>query len=169
MRRLAPILLAALFATAPPGAARACDCRWLAPPSPAVATEADLIFAGKALEVAERTEHTSRMYWGGAASEVRFIEKWVTFEVSRGWRGVDRDTIEIAVDNSDCAFWFEPGTSYVVFANRALIGKPFTSACTRTRKLDDAAAILGFLGAARYEPRPKKPVPGAGAWPKRGR
>lgn len=139
----------------------ACDCIGLAALSPKVATESDLIFAGQAVEVVERNEHVSRTRSGDAETEVRLLEKWVAFAVSSAWRGVDRETVLVAVDNSDCAFVFEPGHLYLVFAERVERGKPRTSACFRTVRLDAAGSILQVLGPARFEPkgvtRPRKP------------
>lgn len=127
----------------------ACDCLRLPELSSAVATESRVIFSGQALEVVERTEHTTRTTWGGGSGEVRFVEKWVAFRVIDAWRGVDRDTVLVAVDNSDCAFAFEPGESYLVFADRRGSGKPFTNACMRTTRIAGAGPIIAKLGPGR--------------------
>lgn len=148
MQRLATIVLLLSVAT-PPRLAAACDCVGLPPLSSAVATESRVIFSGEALEVVERSEHTTRTTAGGGSGEVRFVEKWVTFRVAAAWRGVGNDTVLVAVDNSDCAFGFEPGQSYLVFADRHATGKPFTNACMRTTTLALAGPIVERLGAPR--------------------
>lgn len=133
--------------------ADSCDCLRLPPPSPATATEADVIFQGRTIELVERSEHVTRTRWGSSEGSVRFLEKWVAFEVRRSWRGVSSDTILVAVDNSDCSFQFDPGSEYVVFADRNRPGKPSTNACMRTMAVENADVVLRVLGHGRDHAR----------------
>ncbi|NOT35453.1 MAG: hypothetical protein HOP12_15010 [Candidatus Eisenbacteria bacterium] len=127
----------------------ACDCVRLPALSPRVVIESDVIFSGKALEVIERSEHVTRTRWGGSEGSTRFLENWVVFAAVRSWRGVTSDTVEVEIDNSDCAFQFEPGSEYLVFAARRVRARPYTIACMRTASLDRADAVLRMLGRGR--------------------
>jgi len=49
----------------------------------------------------------------------------------------------------DCAFVFEAGHHYVVFARRDTKGRPTTSTCTRTAETDRAQDVLKVLGRSK--------------------
>ena len=62
------LAFAAALAAAP---AHACDCRRPSEPSPAIATETGVIFAGRAIEIRERSEHVLVTRETGGESSVR--------------------------------------------------------------------------------------------------
>jgi hypothetical protein len=62
---------AAVWSVALP--ANACDCRRLPEPSPAIATEAAFIVAGRVLEIRERREHLTIERDGSAETSVRTL------------------------------------------------------------------------------------------------
>ncbi len=135
----------AAFATAISARAVACDCLALAPLSTAVATEADVVFAGRVVEVTERSEHRSTVRPSGAETSVRLLDAWAEFAVSQVWRGVAGPTVRVHVDGSDCAYRFEPGAAYLVFARRRA-GMVWGSVCSRTAPLDAASDVVRALG-----------------------
>jgi hypothetical protein len=57
--------------------------------------------------------------------------------------------VSLFMDESDCAFTFEPGHRYVVFAKRDEKGRPTTTICMRTSEADRAQAVLKALGPPR--------------------
>jgi hypothetical protein len=146
----AAAIVVTLAAAAPE--AYACDCRRLAPLSPAVREESAYIFAGRVLRIVERSERTVTTYDGGAESSARFLDKRAVFAVEKAWRGVEAPSFEVMVDASDCDPWFEPGKSYLVFADRDGDGRPYTSICLRTKRLAESAEVVALLGAPAYAP-----------------
>jgi len=139
-----------------PSSIFACDCVRLKPLSAGVRFEAPFIFAGRAVEIIERNEQTTTTRETSAESSVRPIDRQVIFQVSRAWRGVAQQQIEVAVEVSDCMFDFKPGLHYLVFAFKDQRGRAATSICTRTTALEQAADILKALGDPSYvvsEPR----------------
>ena len=70
------LAFAAALAAAP---AHACDCRRPSEPSPAIATETGVIFAGRAIEIRERSEHVLVTRETGGESSVRPLERTVVF------------------------------------------------------------------------------------------
>jgi len=140
------VLAGGVLATAP---AHACDCLRLPEPSPAVAREAAFVFAGRVVEIRERSEHLSITRDGSAETSVRPLERLVVFQVSRAWRGVTAKTFTVATDWSDCHYPFEAGREYLVFAHGADRGHPTTSICARTTPLERAGRLIELLGAPR--------------------
>ena len=59
--------------------------------------------------------------------------------------GVTSRRVSLFMDTSDCAFAFEAGHHYVVFARRDAEGRPTTSVCMRTSDADRAQAALKAL------------------------
>jgi hypothetical protein len=143
---------AVLLASTP---AEPCDCRRLPEPSPGIATEARFIFMGRVVEVRERSEHVIITRGTSAETSVRPLERSVVFQVSRAWRGVTSKAFTVNTDWSDCMYRFEVGSDYLVFADIADRGRPYTSICYRTTPADRAAEFLKLLGAPSYvAPRP---------------
>jgi hypothetical protein len=129
--------------------ARACDCLRLPEPSPSIATEAPFVFAGRVVEIRERSEHVSIVRDGSAETSVRPLERLVVFRVAKAWRGVTASTFTVATDWSDCNYPFAVGLDYLVFANAQGRARPLTSICARTTPLDRAGRLLELLGSPR--------------------
>jgi hypothetical protein len=128
----------------------ACDCLRLPPLSSAVRVEADYIFAGRALEIVERSEHTTTTRSGGATTEVRPLDRQVVFAVTRAWRGVASERISVTSTIDDCMFNFEIGREYLVFARKGSNGRPVASICSRTSAFDREAPVLAHLGPPSF-------------------
>jgi hypothetical protein len=131
-------------------AVAACDCAALKPPSTAIRTEAPIIFEGQVVEILDRSLHIKRTTPSDSTGETRPIGREVIFQMSRAWAGVTARRVSLFMDDSDCAFAFEAGHHYVVFAHRDQKGRPTTSVCTRTSEADRAEAVLKALGPARH-------------------
>lgn len=137
------LLILLLPAGSPAGA---CDCMRLPALSAAVRKEAPFIFEGKAVEIVERSLHTTRTTSGGASGEVKPMGREVIFAVTRAWNGVTAKRVTVAVDESDCMFLFEIDHTYVVFAGKDAKGRLVSSICTRTLESSKAAEVLAQLG-----------------------
>ena len=136
-----------VLATTP---AHACDCLRLPEPSAAVvAREAAFVFAGRVVEIRERSEHVSITREGSAETSVRPLERLVLFQVSRAWRGVTAATFTVTTDWSDCHYPFEMAREYLVFAHGTGRGHPSTSICARTTPLERAGRLIDLLGPPR--------------------
>ena len=138
---------AVLVAIAHP--AFACDCAPLKAPSAAIRTEAPYIFEGQVVEIIDRSLHITRITPSDSTGETRPLGREVVFQVTRAWAGVSARRISLTIADSDCAFVFEAGHRYVVFAHRGARGKPTTSVCMRTTDADRADAIVRALGPAK--------------------
>ena len=146
---LTRVLVTAAVVWLAPSSAHGCDCLRLPEPSPAIATEARFLFAGRVVEIRERSEHVTIIRDGEAETSVRPLEKTVVFHVSKAWRGVRGPTFTVATDWSDCAYPFAAGAEYLVFADATAGPHPSTSSCMRTTPLERAAPLLERLGAGR--------------------
>jgi hypothetical protein len=153
IRLASSFALAIVIITASVDTPQACDCVRLGPLSADVGREAAVIFSGRALEIVERNEHTTRTYASGAETRVRSLGRHVVFEVIAGWRGVKGERVEVGAELSDCVFPFEIGVTYLVFAHRDARGRPSTNICTRTTALAKADAVLRALGPPTYQAR----------------
>jgi hypothetical protein len=130
-------------------AAFACDCAALKAPTPSIRTEAPIIFEGQVVEILDRSLHITRTTPSDSTGETRPLGREVVFQVSRAWAGVTSRRVSLFMDASDCAFGFEPGHRYVVFARRGAKGRPTTSVCMRTSEADRARDILRALGPSK--------------------
>lgn len=79
----------------------------------------------------------------------------VTFAVLRAWKGASANRIVVSTTNvcCICGYPFEVGGEYLVYASGESVGDLRTSICTRTKKLNDAAEDLRFLGDGEITPR----------------
>jgi len=150
MRSVAVGVTAGLLGWA--SAASACDCASLKAPSPAIRTEAPIIFEGQVVEILDRSLHITRITPSDSTGETRPLGREVVFQVSRAWAGVTSRRVSLFMDDSDCAFGFEAGHQYVVFARRDQKGRATTSVCMRTAEADRAETVLKALGPSK---RPK--------------
>lgn len=131
-------------------AAWACDCAPLKPLSAAIRTEAPIIFEGQVVEILDRSLHITRITPSDSTGETRPLGREVIFQVTRSWAGVTSRRISLFMDDSDCAFPFEAGHRYVVFAHAGTKGHPVTSVCMRTTAAERAEDVLKALGPARH-------------------
>ena len=132
--------LAWMAATGPVGAEPVCECD--APAKPTVAREtADLVFFGRASFVGEAVADES-----GSP-----IEEFMEFSVEGVWKGPAQKRLRVYTKTAEphCAFDFEVGRSYLVYAFRdpAPYSNHFrSSACSRTRRSSHALPDLAILG-----------------------
>jgi len=143
------------------GAAPAVACSCMQPPPPQEAlAQSDHVFEGLVHAVDGTGEGGGDASEGGAGadgssgpdgalpapggSRVR-----VTFEVVRTWKGADAERFEVrTADNSAaCGYPFEPGETYLVYADDGDDGAPTTGLCSRTRPVEAAEQDLDVLGA----------------------
>jgi hypothetical protein len=143
---LTRVLVPAAVVWLTPSSVHGCDCRRLPEPSPAIATEARFLFAGRVIEIRERSEHVTITRDGTAEASVRPLETLVVFHVSKAWRAVLGPTLVVATDWSDCGYPFQPGREYLVFADAAGDAPPSTSIGLRTTPLEQAESLLKLLG-----------------------
>lgn len=84
----------------------------------------------------------------------------VTFEISESWKRVKGRTISILTQAQvtatappyviNCGYKFEVGESYLVYVESISgSGEMLTGSCSRTKKLDDAAADVKVLGVGK--------------------
>ena len=150
MKRAAGLAAAAcVFVFWAARSAFACDCVALKAPTTAVRTEAPIIFEGQVVEILDRSLHITRTTPSDSTGETRPLGREVVFQVSREWAGGTTRRLSLYVDASDCAFVFEAGHHYVVFARRDTKGRPTTSTCTRTAETDRAQDVLKVLGRSK--------------------
>ncbi len=141
-RRVFAALLVALAGALLAPAAEACDCGATGPPCIAF-PKTPVLFAGRVTQVSElsipdKTEKNDFVY--------RY--QLVRFEVEENFRGQPRTSIEVTTGEGggDCGFHFRTGERYLVYAGELPeTGRLYTSICTRTRLLSEAAADLDFL------------------------
>jgi len=138
-----------------PAAARPCSCG----PTPAVAEEletADVVFAAEVTKL-----EMLPTWWATSGKKVDdgllernpgeppFRVLKATFAVGKAWKGVTEPEVVVftPADCCLCGTTFAIGQSYVVYAYRAKRDvKLWTSVCSRTRDLADAAEDLRLLG-----------------------
>jgi hypothetical protein len=120
-----------------------------------VRTEAPIIFEGQVVEILDRSLHITRTTPSDSTGETRPLGREVVFQVSREWAGGTARRISLFMEASDCAFVFEAGHRYLVFARRDAKGRPTTSICTRTSETDRAREVLNALG--RSKPPHRRP------------
>jgi len=125
---------------------RGCDCAPLKPLSPAIRTEAPLIFEGQVVEIIERSVHITRITPSDSTGETRPLGREIVFQVTRAWAGVTERRVSLFAEATDCAFPFEAGRRYVVFAHHGARGRSTTSTCMRTSEADRAEAVVKALG-----------------------
>ncbi len=141
------VSFAVVFAAA--GLASACDCGALKPPTRSIRSEAPIIFEGQVVEILERSLHITRTTPSDSTGETRPLGREVIFQVARVWAGVTSRRVSLFMEDSDCAFAFEAGHRYVVFARRGAKGRATTSICMRTSEASRARDVLNALGPAK--------------------
>lgn len=120
------------------------------PWQPATGTDYPIIFEGRveAQEVSLQTVGPPQ----GALSMTSWGEhRVVTIAPTRVYRGPKQDKLTVITGNGagDCGFDFETGKQYLVFASQMEGGVLFTSICTPTAGIEDAAPALRYLRGER--------------------
>lgn len=133
------LLSAALFVAAPASRCAACSC------GPASVQDAygrsHDVFAGKALDIRETTDPYSNAVLGHRYA--------VLLDVQRLYKGApdSQKIVFTALQEDSCGFSFTAGETYLVYANELPNGELVVSLCSRSNKLDEAAADVQQLGA----------------------
>ena len=114
-------------------AASACSCRPPSPPEAALA-DADAVFEGRTF--ASESVGDEQIRW--------------QFEVTRQWKGElpGKVTIVSAANSAMCGRNYEPGTSYLIYAQRE-DDHLEDNLCSRTRAIASASEDLQVLGPGR--------------------
>ena len=147
---LASIVLAVLgFVFLIPECASACSCVMLPGSQKERAEQAlsdsDAVFAGEVVDF-ENTLNITMME-GEMVTMMGGNTATATLKVSEGWKGPERQTMQIGTapnDGVSCGFPFEEGKEYLVYAS----GKQDleASGCSETKPLSEAGADLALLG-----------------------
>jgi hypothetical protein len=113
-----------------PHKALACTCNYYATAQQEIGS-ASTIFAGRVIALGEYS------FYGAPSS--------ATFQVVEVWKGPVKETIKV-VPEGDCAYYFEAGRQYLVYANEDQTGYTVSN-CSRTNILEYAVEDLQALGA----------------------
>jgi hypothetical protein len=120
------------------------------------ASHGDAIFEGK-VESAEWKWHLLDAKVGDLTSpdldqDPPFMQ--VSFEVSRTYRGAQRENIQIrtGLGGGDCGFPFEIGKQYLVYAFADESGQLSTGICSGTALLQESHANLSYLRGEQIAP-----------------
>lgn len=127
------VLGVSLLLSAP---AHACKCMF--PPLETARDDASAVFEGRVLAVE-----------AAPGSDATNGQQLVTLSVVRTWKSLEHDEhISVFTNGSSaaCGFVFTKDASYLIYANED-DHKLHVSACSRTKRLSDAAEDLAFLGA----------------------
>lgn len=112
----------------------ACSC---APPqSPAAELKkASAVFAGKVIEIKRQQREKGPKHPGDLFREIE-----VRLEVSKAWKGIDKDIAVVftPAHSASCGYRFSKDKTYLVYAYENKEGKLETGICSRTKRLDDA-------------------------------
>ena len=146
------IILTSLLLVFNVGSVLACTCGYT--PSVAQAKrEADIVFLGEAAD--SKYQKGAVFPNGKDAGE----ELTIRFEVERWWKGGNAADVvlfteqyqsaDYSISVSTCAFQFDVGERYVVYARRAEDGKLRATYCSRTSKAEKAKEDLKQLGKGR--------------------
>jgi hypothetical protein len=131
----------------------ACSCR--IEPTPSLAFQNDAVFVGKAVKVSRWADFPllkqSVRLWralSGSRPGSAYYKKTqataITFDVRESWKGVTTGQVTVEQSAGTCAFEFNPGDEYLVYASR-VDGAFRTSVCTRTSRVGAAEEDLAFL------------------------
>lgn len=139
-RRVGVALSLAALATALPAVAYACGCTPVLG-RPVLTPEA---------EVAEQLAWSDLVFLGRVSGS---DDRTLTFDIEAYWKGDGAPTVLLngplvhadgSMTISDCDYSFASNTVYVVFAHRTARGLS-ASSCSKTSRLEDAAALLTRL------------------------
>ncbi len=157
--RLASLILLSLsFVALLPDCASACTCAIEGSPkerAEGAIADSDAVFSGEVVDLdkeppeTEMVEGTMMTVVGGGGRK-----STVTLEVSEVWKGPRQQTVRLTTpvaDGISCAFPFEEGREYLVYANGGQDLK--VGGCSETKPLSAADADLALLGSSGEEPK----------------
>jgi len=125
-----------------PSVTKGCTCEFYGDGSPrSVMHHAKVVFVGEVLEVRKATKSELEEYSGP------FI---VRMRVERYWKRIKSGEINVETDMTGCGPYFRVGEKFLVYG----MGKRLSTACSGTRKLEDAEKDLEALGPSK-EFKPK--------------
>ena len=142
MKYVVPVVLFALILSVMAKGTHACTCEIFGDGSPrSVIHQAKAVFIGKVLEVRPATKAERE---DGSNSYI------VRLRVERFWKGIKGSEVFVETDMFGCGPNFEVGQKYLVYGMR----KRLETACTGTRKVEDAEEDLKAIGPGK-EFKPK--------------
>lgn len=141
-RSVSAFVVAVIALLAAPAAAWACSCSSAGPACQAFFAT-DVVFAGRVLSV---TSQIRTVELGGGLEPMRESMAVVRMRVIDAYKNVSDKEVDIHTGQgaADCGYRFSVGGDYVIYAH-ANKGELFTSICSRTRPLSDAAEDLAFF------------------------
>lgn len=134
------LLLTTIFAND----AAACSCRFGGEPVCQEYSRTDIVFAGTVAGSANITINEG---------DYKYEQRLVRFEVAEMFRGEQMAKAEIITGwgGGDCGYNFKNGESYLVYARINKQDKRlYTSACTRTQPISQAAEDLAYIRNLPY-------------------
>ncbi len=129
------VLIGIVAALSMAGEALACSCAASGPPCQA-AWSADAVFAGTVRSVSHSQP---------ADADTVARRTIVLFTVDEPLRNVTARSVEVAMATGTCAYRFQIGQKYLIYARTLETGRLTTSICSRTRPLDEAGEDLVYL------------------------
>ena len=74
-------------------------------------------FLGTPQEHVKQELEESRAVFSGEVQDINEANGMVTFKTISVWKGPDRDTLEVANNAGTCAYTFEEGQEYIIYAD----------------------------------------------------
>src|SRR5262249_2290296 len=124
----------------------ACSCQYGGTPPCQEYWKTDVVFAGRVVGVAKITIKEG-------ADE--FEQRLARIEVTETFRGEQAAKAEVVtgLGLGDCGYVFNVGETYLIYAKRDKSDKRlYTSVCTRTRPISQAAEDLDYIRNFPYSP-----------------
>jgi hypothetical protein len=137
-----------------------CQCMWDDPPLPDALADSDVVFAGRAIAIAE----------GKLGPKFAFRPVFHTmFQVHQVWKGGSTPVMFVtsARDLRACGYVFEQDVEYLVYAyemDELGGGGLHTGICTRTMPLNAAQADIAALGAGQTVANTRADIPSLMPW-----
>ncbi|MGH9734392.1 MAG: hypothetical protein ACRD8A_07375 [Candidatus Acidiferrales bacterium] len=141
-------MILVLFALIAPAASWACACSEAPPGTCPHFDVGDTVFLGTVTQITEvPTSGNQKANQDATATPILRYH----FRIDEQFGRVDNDAIDIysGGDDGDCAFRFNNGEQYVVFAQRESQDRLFATQCNGTRPASQATALLPQLRAIR--------------------
>ncbi len=138
--------------------ARACECGRIAEPREAC-NQADSVFTGTVVSIEDHVTWWRNAWirlhnWVADEKLCASSESWVkdcgfeiTLTIDESLKGAKGPTVTVRTGRGggDCAYPFQTGKRYLVYANRYPTGELTTNRCDRTRPVENAADDLSAL------------------------
>ena len=136
-------LIGIMLALLAPAAVIACTCSKAPPGVCPGLQQDDAVFLGTVTQIEQVSP--------GGETPASGPETRYRFRVDESYFGVSSAEADIfsGGDDGDCAYTFEAGAQYAVFADRANDGRLFANICSSTRPASEARALVPQLRAMR--------------------